>query len=91
MIPLGSDDKEQQPALLGFASFPFAAAAKSAPLQFTNTPPQGKRYILLRLLIVVFAAVFIIMAADFKTFLLVLGISVLFVIAVSALVSRFIG
>jgi hypothetical protein len=60
-------------------------------MALTNIPPQGKRYLVLSLVIALFAAVSIIIGAGLQTFLLVLGISVLFVIVVSALVEKFIG
>lgn len=62
-----------------------------APLQLTDIPPKGKRYIVLWLVIVVFAAVAIILGAGIETFALVFGVSVLFVIVVSTLVKNLIG
>jgi hypothetical protein len=70
---------------------PSPPANHQASLRFTGLPPEGKRYIFLRLVIVLFAAVAIILGAGWETFLLVAGVSLLFVIVVSALVRNLIG
>ena len=61
---------------------------RTAPLSFQSLPPAGKRYLVMWGAIVVFASLMIIISAGFTTFLGVLGVSVLFVIAVSAVVGR---
>jgi len=61
---------------------------RTAPLPFQSLPPAGKRYLVVWGAIVVFAALMIIISAGFTTFLGVLGVSVLFVITVSAVVGR---
>ena len=57
-------------------------------LHFQSLPPQGKRYLVLWGGIVIFTSLMIIINAGVTTFLGVLGVSVLFVIVVSALVGR---
>jgi len=62
--------------------------ARTASLPFQSLPPMGKRYLVMWGAILVFAALMIILSTGIKTFLGVLGVSVLFVIAVSAIVNR---
>ncbi len=61
---------------------------RTIPLPFQGLPPPGKRHLVLPGVIVLFAALMIIASMGIKTFLGVLGVSVLFVIAVSAIVNR---
>ena len=61
---------------------------RTAPLPFQGLPPPGKRHLVLPGIIVLFAALMIIASTGITTFLGVLGVSVLFVIAVSAIVNR---
>ena len=59
-------------------------AMSAPPLRFESLPPKGTRYLVVWALMVVFAAVMLILSTDLQTFLAVLGVSVLFVILVSA-------
>jgi hypothetical protein len=82
--PVGEKPKKPSESHQVDSELPVSASQN----QLSSMPSRGTRYLVLWLLMVVFASIVIIVGTDIQTFVGVLAIGVVFVIAVKVLVDR---